>query len=128
MTETLAFRGFENALVNIGEFRAKAGDWRVGIVDPGEGLVRSITLSDGAVATSSPNADLVAGKPHIFDPFGQKPVWSTVSVEASTAALADALSTALCLAPRSLARTLAKHTGVSAITLIAPNGDLEVLR
>lgn len=125
----LAAHGFENALVNIGEFRADAGDWRVGISDPVEGLVRSITLAKGAVATSSPMVDLVNRHPHIFGPSGQRPLWSTVSVEASNATLADALSTALCLAPRSLVKELAATSDdVSAITLVAPNGDLEVLR
>lgn len=128
VTQTLASHGFENALVNIGEFRANAGDWRIGIFDPSAGLVRTTTLSGGAIATSSPNADLVHQQPHIFGPSGQKPLWSTVSVEATTATLADALSTALCLAPRALAVEIAKLKDLSEITLVAPNGDVEVFR
>lgn len=128
VAEVLAANGFPDALVNIGEFRAEAGDWRIGIADPGEGLVRTITLSGGAVATSSPGADRINGQPHIFGPGGEAPRWSTVTVEARTAALADALSTALCLGPRELAATMARHRDVSAITLVAANGDLEVLR
>lgn len=128
VAEALTAHGFQDALVNIGEFRADAGDWRIGLSDPNEGLVRDIRLSGGAVATSSPQADLIAGKPHILGPRGEAPVWSTVSVEAKTAILADAISTALCLAPRSMAQKIAQHSQIHAITLVAPNGDLEVLR
>lgn len=128
VTEALAAHGFENALVNIGEFAARDGDWRIGISDPKEGLVRTITLTGGAVATSSPTADLIRRRPHIFGPSGQPPLWSTVSVEAKSASLADALSTALCLAPRALTAEIARLNDVSAITLVALNGDLEVLR
>jgi len=128
VAEVLTVHGFRDALVNIGEFRADAGDWRIGLFDPKEGLVRQITLSGGAVATSSPQADLISGSPHIFGPMGEAPIWSTVSVEAETAALADALSTALCLAPRSLCKEISGLDGVTSISLIASNGDLEVLR
>lgn len=128
VTQVLVEHGFTDALINIGEFRAEAGDWRIGISDPNEGLVRTARLSGGAIATSSPSADRIDGHPHIFGPAGQRAQWSTVSVEARTAALADALSTALCLAPRSLAQTILRAEDVFAVTLVADNGDISVLR
>ncbi|MEM7212427.1 MAG: FAD:protein FMN transferase, partial [Pseudomonadota bacterium] len=128
VTEVLSTHGFTDALVNIGEFRAEAGDWRIGIADPFEGIVRTARLSGGAVATSSPAGDRIGTQSHIFGPHGETAQWSTVSVEARTAALADAMSTALCLAPRKLAEEMLLQPDITAITLVAPNGDMAVLR
>ena len=61
---------------------------------------------------------------HIFDPADKTaPRWSTVSVEAKSAALADGLSTALCMAPRDQIAQVAEATGTR-ITLIDDAGDL----
>ena len=98
VSEALARRGFANALVNIGEFRADAGRWRVGVASPDAELLDIVTLAGGAVATSSPGALRVGGMGHILGPDGRAPQWSTVSVQAPGAAIADGLSTALCLA------------------------------
>ena len=124
----LAAAGFGHALVNLGEFAALGGPWRLGIVDPTWGEMATRSLTGTAIATSSPGATLVGGHSHILDPRGQAPRWSTVSVEADSAALADGLSTALCLADEAGVRAIrARLTGVGAITLIAANGDLTTL-
>lgn len=102
--ETLAAQGFGAVLVNIGEFRAGEGPWRVGVEDPDFGLVATRRLERSAVATSSPAALRfgTSGQGHILDPAGRNTVspWSTVSVEARTAALADGVSTACSLLDR----------------------------
>lgn len=128
VSAALAAEGFSETLVNIGEFRAGDGDWRIGVSDPAAGIVRVARLSRGAIATSSPFADRVAGGAHILGPRGEAPRWSTVSVEAETAALADALSTALCLGGRPLAaRAALRLRGVRRVTLVDEEGNLRTV-
>jgi FAD:protein FMN transferase len=101
----LAAAGYGRALVNIGEYAALGGPWRIGIADPEFGRLAERRLSDGAIATSSARATLVGGQPHILHPRGGRIHAATVSVEADSAALADGLSTALILAEPSGAWT-----------------------
>ncbi|AUH64974.1 FAD:protein FMN transferase [Paracoccus zhejiangensis] len=123
----LAQHGLTRALVDLGEFAALGGPWRVGVSDPGLGLVLDRRLQGNAIATSSPTALMLGAAPHILDPAGKTaPIWSTLSVEAENAALADGLSTALCLADRAALAAILRRAGpaVTRITAIAPNGDL----
>lgn len=94
----LAGHGLTRALVNIGEFAALGGPFRIGIADPVHGLTATRSLNGRAIATSAPLATTLAGQPHILAPAGHMPAWSSLSVEAATAALADGLSTGLSLA------------------------------
>ncbi len=120
--------GFRKVLVNIGEFAGSGEPWRVGIADPMHGFLGYRTLNDGAIATSSPEALMLPGSGHIFHPYGDAPVWSTVSVEASSATLADGLSTALCLArPNDIRRIRARLPGVGRVTLVDVEGSLTSL-
>lgn len=98
VSAALAEAGFAETLVNVGEFRAGEGAWRIGVAAPDGALLDIVTLSDGAIATSSPAATMIGGRSHILNVAGRRPQWSTVSVAAPSAALADGLSTALCLA------------------------------
>lgn len=124
----LAARGFAPALINIGEFAALGGPFAIGIADPDFGMLGRHHLSDNAFATSSPYAMRLAGGSHILGPKGETPVWSTVSVEAECATLADALSTALVFLDRTKIETLmAQETRIRSVTLISPGGDLMTL-
>lgn len=90
-------------LIDSGEIRALGpGDWQAGLADAAGRLQRRITLRERALATSSPAGTLIGPKnaPHIVATDGRRAVWDTVSVSAGTAAMADGLSTALCLMPR----------------------------
>ena len=130
VTEFMRSKGVAKTLVNIGEHGAIGGPWRLGIEDPDHGLVAARTLTDGAMATSSPFALRLGSElGHILDARANgPPVWSTVSVEADTATLADGLSTALCLADVNEVRSIAERlAGVRRITLVAPNGDISTL-
>ncbi len=129
VAELLAARGFGQALVNIGEFCALGGPWRLGLSDPEHGSLGTRTLNTGAVATSSPAALRLGEETHILDPRGAGgALWSTVSVEAESAALADALSTAGCLLPaEALQRAARALGGVRRITLVTHEGDLRSL-
>ena len=103
----LSGRGFDNVLVDMGEIlglgqRSDSGPWRVGVSAPDGRVVRRMTLSDRALATSSPMGNIVnelGNVGHILDPWRGVPIAirELVSVSADRAALADALSTAFCV-------------------------------
>lgn len=118
--------GLDQALVNIGEFRGLGGPWRIGLADPDHGHIGTRTLRSGAIATSSPNAlRFAGGEAHILHPQGRGPLWATVSVEAETAALADALSTAFCCLDLETLRSVrARLPELRLISLLDRSGDL----
>jgi len=104
----LQAEGLSDILIDTGEMRAlgghpEGGDWQV-TLDSTERPV--VGLRDRALASSAPlgtvfDADGTAG--HILDPRTGRPaqpVWQLVSVSADSAAIADALSTAMCLMTR----------------------------
>lgn len=93
----LARYGFENTLVNLGEYRARGGAWRMEIDNADGRALERLTLDNAAVSTSSALSDRVGGASHILDPKGGAPQWQTVSVVARTGALADGWSTAMML-------------------------------
>ena len=126
VADLLRERGFNRTLVNIGEHRGTGGAWRLGLIDPVHGLLAHRTISDGAVATSSPLATPIGPQGHILHA-EHTPRWSTVSVEAETAAMADALSTGLVLADFNLVKRVRNAKGVHRITLVDPGGDLTTL-
>lgn len=97
----LRAQGFTDALIDMGEIAA-LGDaaWPARIASADGTVLADIRLTNRALATSSPSGTLVNGQPHILGPHGQPPSWHTVSVSASSAAVADALSTAFCLMDR----------------------------
>lgn len=129
VSAALAQNGFAETLVDIGEFKAGSGPWRIGVADPRAGLVRTATLEESAIATSSPRATLVGGGPHILGPAGDAPVWSTVAVEAKSAALADGLSTAFCLMTTAeIEAAMDTLPDTMSATLVDAGGDLRVLR
>ena len=90
LRDWLATRGFDRALVNMGEYAALGGPYRVEI----DGL-GAATLSGTALAISRTDALRIGGRAHILHPKGQPPIWRAAAVEADQAALADGLSTAL---------------------------------
>lgn len=113
--------GFTEALVDMGEVVAlgpASGGWPAIIQAPDGTSLAETRLRNRALATSSPRGTLVNGQPHILGPKGQQPVWRTVSVSASWAAVADALSTAFCLMDR---------PSIDAALAVFPEARLEVL-
>ncbi|MRU14558.1 FAD:protein FMN transferase [Roseovarius sp. A21] len=126
VSAALKHAGLTRVLVNIGEYHGTGHDWQVGVADPTHGLVATRTLNDRALATSSPGAmRLGPDQPHILDPHGALPKWSTVTVEADTAAMADALSTAFChTSHKDIQRILKAAPGHSKALCVAPSGTL----
>lgn len=105
----LTEQGMTRALIDTGEMVAlPEGDWPVRFAAGG-----GTTLRNRALATSAPLGMTFGGDgvtSHILDPATGRPVlpvWSSVSVSAPSAALADALSTAVCLT-----RSEAQATGL----------------
>jgi thiamine biosynthesis lipoprotein len=110
-------RGFDHVLVNMGEQlalgpKADGTAWQIGITEPHarsasgaeEAISARIPLSGGALATSETlgtTFDPAFSVSHILDGRTGRPAqaWSSVSVLAPTATLADALSTALAILP-----------------------------
>lgn len=125
----LAAQGFRHALVQMGEYAALGGPFTLGISDPVAGLLGQRQLASGrALAASSPRATLVGGQPHILHPQRLSPLWSTVAVEADSAALADGLSTALVFLDASQITALrAKLPQLGPVTLIDDQGNLRVI-
>jgi thiamine biosynthesis lipoprotein len=111
IADLLSGRGLDHVLVDIGELRALGGrrdgsDWPVRIAAPetGKAAARTVRLNNRALATSEPlgtTFDAAGHFGHILDPRTGRPavMRRQVSVEAPSAAIADALSTAFCLMP-----------------------------
>ncbi len=131
VAQTLRDAGLSRVLVNIGEFHAGGRPWTLGISDPVHGLVAVRNLRNRAIATSSPGAmHLSAGQPHILNPRGaDAPLWSTISVEAAEASIADALSTAFCHAPaQEIANMLRMAPGTPEAICVAADGSIHRIR
>ncbi len=123
VAEALRDAGLERTLVNIGEFRGTGGPWRLGISDPEIGMIGTRTLTSSAIATSSPKAVPLGGQGHILHGHA-KPRWSTVSVEAATATMADGFSTAPTMARLGGIRAAVGTFGIRRITLVSDQGDV----
>ncbi|GFE64232.1 FAD:protein FMN transferase [Litoreibacter roseus] len=126
-TAILRGQGFESCLVNIGEYRAIGGPFQLGFSDPAAGHIGTRTVTDHAIATSSPTALHLGPAHHILSPTGLAPHWSTVTVEADTATTADALSTALTLASADIIAELRNVRGISRVTLVGFDGDVSTI-
>lgn len=100
LAEAARRHGLTEVLIDAGETRAMGPrDWRAALADAQGRVHRRITLRERALATSSPMGTRIgpAARAHILAGDGRPPLWDTVSVSAPRAALADGLSTALCL-------------------------------
>jgi thiamine biosynthesis lipoprotein len=104
VAELLRSMGWGNVLIDLGEVRALDGKpdgspWRINIRETGQ----SLPLTSAALATSSGSVltfDGSGATTHILNPLtgGSSPSWRAVSVQHPSAAVADALSTALFVA------------------------------
>ena len=126
ITNLLADFGLGDMLVNIGEYRALGGPFQLGLSDPRHGMIGRRQLAGAAIATSSPAALFVGAQTHIMHPV-RTAQWSTVSVEADTATIADAYSTALCLAHLDEIHAAAQHPAIRRIVIVDKNGDLSTI-
>ncbi|WP_371228134.1 FAD:protein FMN transferase [Roseovarius sp. 2305UL8-3] len=125
----LARIGLARALINIGEFAAIGGPFTLGLADPAQGLFATRRITERAIATSSPGAMLLSGASHIQHPRNDRSArWSTVSVEADKAAIADAASTAFAVMTRpEIEQAQERLSPGIRVTLLSHNGDLLTL-
>lgn len=112
-SDVLRAHGFSHMLVDMGEPRAVAAKpdgsaWQIGLADPRDPnrAVHTLSVLDQAVATSGgygTRLDAAGLYTHLINPRtgGTAPAFESVTVVASSATQADALSTALALIPRS---------------------------
>ncbi|WP_432449212.1 FAD:protein FMN transferase [Aliiroseovarius marinus] len=126
LSRLLQRRGQIEHLVNLGEFAAGEGDWRLGIENDEAQRLGYTDLVNLGLATSAPGAMTRAnGQAHIVHPLGRDPVWKTVTVQAQSSALADGYSTALSLMPKSKIGALDfRALGIVNIWLESPEGDV----
>ncbi|AWZ00280.1 FAD:protein FMN transferase [Rhodobiaceae bacterium] len=115
IAELLRDAGARHTLINLGEFRAlgpKADGtaWQIGLRDPNAAwrLSNVVQLRGGALATSAGSGHKFREGHHLIDPGTGKSAayYSSVTVAAPTATLADGLSTALYLLPLPQAQEL----------------------
>jgi len=100
--------GAKHTLVNLGEFHAigpkrDGSSWRIALRDPASSwrMAGLAEIEKGALATSANALDYRRAQHHLFDPRTGYPAshYTSVSVVAPSAALADGLSTALFALP-----------------------------
>lgn len=113
----LRSHGLRDVLVDIGEIlalghRGDGAAWRAGVADPNGRIRHRVSLSDRALATSATHGTRLQQGGHILSPTGIQVDDRLVSVSANSAAVADGLSTALCLVPgEEAADVLARFPG-----------------
>jgi thiamine biosynthesis lipoprotein len=132
VTDLLRAEGFANMTVDLGEARMTGtrpdgAPWGVAIQDPTvEGkMLDSLSLSDGAVATSQPAGTIfepTGRHHHLFDPRTGRSVnyYRSVTVQAANATRADGLSTGLSILPPERLRAVSRSfADVRAVVLKA---------
>lgn len=122
--------GFERLWLDLGEVRAIGGPWSAQIREfAANGTPFRLPLADRALAVSSAKGTVfdAAGRwHHLFDPASGAPAssWSAVAVRADDATTADALSTALAVAPRARADAIFGAAGAVEAWLMDEQGDV----
>ncbi len=111
ITALLKTQGLSDVLVDMGEIAAlgqgpDGANWKVGVAGADGQVVKRLQMRDRALATSAPMGTQFDGWGHIMTPDGGAAAANMVSVSANHAALADGLSTTLCLLPSERAKAL----------------------
>jgi len=133
VADLLRRRGWTNVLINLGEIRALDGHpgarpWRVALAESGQ----TVPLDNMAMATSAGHGtrfDLAGRHHHLFDPLSGESgrLYRDVTVIAPEAATADALSTAIYVAPRDRAAAILRRAGKAEAWLTETGGETEHL-
>ncbi|MGY0709948.1 FAD:protein FMN transferase [Azospirillum argentinense] len=140
VSERLRAEGMTDVLVDLGEIRAlghhpSGRPWSVGLADPlvDDRNAGTLEIADRAVATSGGYGtpfDAAGRFTHLFDPAtgGCAREWLAVTVLAPDATTADALSTALSVAPEARAALLLDRFPGTAARLTRRDGSVLALR
>lgn len=108
IADMLRREGLRDVMVDTGELRAlgghpQGGDWPVTLENTNGAPIDRLGLRDAALASSAPSGtyfDPGSRAGHILNPLTGHPArtaWNLISVTGPSAALADGLSTAMCL-------------------------------
>ncbi|MBT5385065.1 MAG: FAD:protein FMN transferase [Kordiimonadaceae bacterium] len=140
VSEYLSGQGFNHVLVDIGEYRAngsqKNGEpWRVGLLDPFDevSIADVVEMRGTALATSGGygnNFDASGQYHHLFNPQTglSSKLYASVTVQASSATTADALSTAFSnMTQKNIKKTLRQLSNVQ-VRLTDQNGIIHKLQ
>jgi thiamine biosynthesis lipoprotein len=126
--------GFARVLVQLGETRAldrptERSPWRVAVPNPRDGAapLAVLDLENGALATSSAlgtRFEPSGRHHHLLDPASGRsaPGYLSVTVQSRRATVADALSTALAVAPPNAAENILRAVGEVEALLITTDG------
>ena len=127
VAELLAAKGFSNILVDLGEMRALApqrdgSPWLIA-----RSGAAPLHLGEGALATSEASGCVLGAEGtahHLFDPRSGRSAahWRTITVHHRSAAMADALSTALSIASAEEIEALLPRLSGTAIWATDPAG------
>ncbi|MEW5729532.1 MAG: FAD:protein FMN transferase [Pseudomonadota bacterium] len=135
----LRSHGLERMLVDMGEPKALAAKpdgsaWRIGIADPSapDRSITTVDVVDRAVATSGGYGTTFDGAgrfTHLIDPASgaTAPALAGVTVIADSAARADALSTALAVAPAGRREAIVKAAGGVTALFVAADGTIATI-
>lgn len=130
----LRAHGFDRVLVDMGEPRALAAKpdgsaWRIGIANPADPAraVTEISVVDKCVSTSGGYGTVFDAEgrfTHLIDPRTGRtaPALAGVSVVASTATIADGLSTAMLMAPVERRQEILRQAGGELAIFVTPEG------
>lgn len=139
VAEILRGHGLERMLVDMGEPKALAAKpdgstWRIGIADPTDPArtITSVEVVDRAVATSGgygTTFDAARRFTHLMNPRTGETAQAQASatIIAGNAALADALSTALAVAPAASRQAILSRTGDITAIMVGPDGLVTTL-
>jgi thiamine biosynthesis lipoprotein len=134
--DLLRSRGIGHVLLDLGEMRAigrlpDGRPWHVGIADPRrpESVLQVLDAADVAVASSGGYGtmfDRDGRFHHLFEPWSGHSAfpWAGTTVVADTATVADALSTALAVAPRDRAAEILRAGGGRQAILVDAGGGI----
>lgn len=117
--DLLRREGVGHTMVDMGELRAldtrpDGSAWRVGLENGKREMKHTVGIASRAVATSAAAGTTFGASgqfAHLFDPHtgAARPIWSSVSVIAGSATMADGLSTAFSMLSADRIRSIASH-------------------
>jgi thiamine biosynthesis lipoprotein len=135
--DLLRREGVRHTMIDMGELRAldarpDGSLWRVGLENGKREVKHTVEIASRAVATSAAagTAFDTSGKfGHLFDPHtgAAHPIWSSVSVIAESATMADGLSTAFSMLPAESIRRIASRLDDVEVYVSGPDDGIRAL-
>jgi len=135
--DLLRREGVGHTMVDLGELRAldarpDGSLWRVGLENGKREIKYTAEIASRAVATSAATGTIFDSSgqfAHLFDPHtgAAHPIWSSVSVIADSATMADGLSTAFSMLPAESIRRIASRLDDVEVYVSGPDDGIRAL-